>query len=156
MVKKIKISENHAENRKEHGAVKTKSFRPDEWKVLGWENNMFYQWMKYSARQVSDQACITCFNSKRKTVIIKPLPGFGDGRCDRSYTCLTECALKMATGARKGWTNNGDDQSRRGSSLSHSSRPQIPWSMDDRLLPILPALGEALNRYCQASQTIHR
>lgn len=36
-----------------------------EFKILGWENNLYYQWMRFSSRQVSDKACITCHNPKR-------------------------------------------------------------------------------------------
>lgn len=86
-------------NRIEHETSTAKLPRPNKWKILGWENNMIYQWMKYSAKQVSDQACITCYNPKRKP-IIKPLPGFGDGKCDRADTCLAECTLNLAAGAR--------------------------------------------------------
>lgn len=85
-----------AVNRTEPGAPEIKPPRPSKWKTLGWENNMFYQWMKYSAKQMSDQACMTCYNSRRKP-IIKPFPGFGDGRCDQAST---SCGMYTEIGCR--------------------------------------------------------
>lgn len=80
----------------------------DEKKTLGWENNLFYQWVKYFTRQVSKQACITCYNPKRLPEI-KPVPGIRKNTCKDKTTCFAYCATVMASWeseANKTWTEN--------------------------------------------------
>lgn len=65
---------------------------------------MFHQWMKYSARQVGFQACITCYNARHKPKVM-PFPELIGRKCDRAITCLAECTLQLASGYRGVWSN---------------------------------------------------
>ncbi|KAG5830266.1 hypothetical protein ANANG_G00308390 [Anguilla anguilla] len=67
------------------------------------QSNMFYQWMEYSAREVTEETCITCYNRGTKRIPhVKPLP-FTQRECKGTETqiCHLECLLYyMAKGPK--------------------------------------------------------
>lgn len=103
----IKLTRVYVNDRKVRSLQET-VHQSDEEEVLGWESNLFYQLVKYSARQVSQRACITCYNSKRLPEI-KPIPGIKEETCSNKSTCFAYCATVMASWesiTNMNWTKN--------------------------------------------------
>ncbi|KAG7463383.1 hypothetical protein MATL_G00175980 [Megalops atlanticus] len=65
-----------------------------------WQTNMFYQWMNYSARQVTQDTCISCYNTNsRRSPEVRPLP-FKPKDCTQDKVCGLYCILiVMAKGS---------------------------------------------------------
>lgn len=63
--------------------------------TVGKKNNMFYQWLEYSARQVGNKTCTAC-HRKGGIPAVRPLPGVDS--CDNRETCFVECVMRMMVG----------------------------------------------------------
>lgn len=64
-------------------------------KTSRWDSNLFYQWMEFSARQVTKDECIACYNTKRPP-LIRPIPGSELNSCQSMWKCFAFCMLRMA------------------------------------------------------------
>ena len=58
-------------------------------------SNLFYKWLKYSARQVSQETCVACYNAK-KIPQVRPIPGSALGSCADLDQCFAYCTMYMA------------------------------------------------------------
>ncbi|XP_078028246.1 uncharacterized protein LOC117262140 isoform X1 [Epinephelus lanceolatus] len=67
-----------------------------------WKSNKFYQWLEYSAKQVTNSLCIACHRN-RGLPRVRPLPDIEE--CARTFFCFTQCTMWMAAGRGK-HTNN--------------------------------------------------
>ncbi|XP_049444012.1 uncharacterized protein LOC125895877 isoform X1 [Epinephelus fuscoguttatus] len=66
-----------------------------------WKYNLFYQWLEYSAKQVTNITCIACHRRKGLPGV-RPLPNID--KCWEHKTCFTACVMWMAAG-RTRWSN---------------------------------------------------
>ncbi|KAL7383080.1 hypothetical protein ABVT39_004617 [Epinephelus coioides] len=71
-------------------------------RMTAWKSNMFYQWLEYSAKQVTNSSCIAC-HRKMGLPRVKPLPHIEE--CARTFFCFAQCTMWMAAGRGK-HTNN--------------------------------------------------
>lgn len=117
-------------------------------KVLGWEDNLFLQWVKYSARQISQKACVTCYNSKRLPEV-RPIPGIVRQTCSNATTCFAYCTTIMASWeswGSEGWTKNATVCPRRLNSEFESWTPPLTKVTQNLVHPFCVARGEIITK----------
>ena len=72
-------------------------------KTLQLKSNMLFDWLRYSAKQVSQETCVACYNAKRLPQI-RPIPGSEIGSCTDLHRCFAYCTMHMANSSYRRWS----------------------------------------------------
>lgn len=114
-----------------------------------WQSNMFYKWLNFSARQVSNKTCVACYNAKRLPRV-RPLPGSQIGSCPDIDRCFARCAMYMAGGVKlRAWSRNRQEcPEHLNTSLVNEDFPLPPVVKipDDVIFPFCIVKGKAIRK----------